>query len=176
LTLRESGFLADGDRAENAFGWFEELAELRVHLAQNPWEKGIRRRVELRASPARVWSALTDLDELGAWWGPVAGAEIRSGSDGWFAFTEHGRRAVRIEAVEPPRYFAWRWAPDEKDVSLSEARQVCLVEWFLVPRDDGGTNLHLLESEFSGPVSYKENATGWDEMLPTLQRHLGEPA
>jgi uncharacterized protein YndB with AHSA1/START domain len=177
LILRESGFAADGDRAENAFGWFDELADLRIHLARHPWEKGIRRRLELRASPSRVWAALTDSSELREWWGSVAGLEFEPGSQGWFDFTEYGRRAVRIEAVETPRYLAWRWAPAERDTALSDAKQVCLVEWFVMPREDLGTNLYLLETEFDGPAGYDENSTGWDvEVLPVLRRHLGEPA
>jgi len=59
--------------------------------------------LELRADRERVWQALTDPAEVAAWWGPVAGRDIQPGAEGWFDFEIHGRHAVRIDAVEPPR-------------------------------------------------------------------------
>ena len=56
----------------------------------------------------------------------------------------------RIEAVEPPRYLCWSWAT-VPEVPLADADQVLRTEWALVPRDDGGTDLHLFESGFTGP-------------------------
>src|SRR5258706_171706 len=57
LHLRESG-LSNGRNLEmNPAGWFVELAELREHLATEPWQVPIRRRLELRADRDRVWRA-----------------------------------------------------------------------------------------------------------------------
>ncbi len=44
----------------------------------------------------------------------------------------------------------------------------------LVPRDDGGTDLNLLETGFTGPDPMRDNAGGWEQILPTLRAHLGE--
>jgi len=51
---------------------------------------------------------------------------------------------------------------------------VLLVEWALRPREDGRTDLHLLETGFTEPDSHRENTSGWDEDLPILVRHLDE--
>ncbi len=169
LRLRESGLRAERNLEMNTAGWFEELAELRGHLAVEPWQVPIRRRLELRADRDRVWRALSDDGELRQWWGSTTPVDVRAGWEGWFTFPEHGRHAVRIEVVEPPRYLAWRWAADETDVPLAEIRQPLVVEWLLETREEGGTVLQLLESGFTGPKSHGDNTEGWEvEVLPGL--------
>jgi uncharacterized protein YndB with AHSA1/START domain len=171
LRLRESGFTEVTALEENGAGWLEELADLADHLATEPWQRPIRRKLELRADRETVWRALTDPVDFRAWWG--ADATFEPGWEGWFDFPEHGKRAVRIEAVEPRRYIAWRWASDEKDVPLSEAREVLFTQWVLSDHPDGGTDLQLLESGFAGPRSFDDNTQGWDsEVLGLLRRHV----
>jgi hypothetical protein len=83
---------------------------------------------------------------------------------------------MRIEAVEAPTYVAWLWSTD-KDVPLADSSQVLRTEWVLMPRDDGGTDLHLLETGFRGPMEHDLNVHGWDgDVIPGLRRHLGEAA
>src|SRR5207244_3081270 len=82
------------------------------------------------------------------------GLRVEAGSEGWFAFPEHGAHAVRFETVEPQRYLAWRWVPGDRDVPIAEAAEVTLVEWVLSSRADGGTTLHLVESGFRGPQKF----------------------
>jgi uncharacterized protein YndB with AHSA1/START domain len=174
LRLRESGFVEERDLDMNTYGWLDELSELADHLATEPWQRPIRRKLELRSDRERVWRALTDPTELAAWWGALSTTEIRPGLEGWFEFEVHGRRAFRVEAMDEPRYFAWSWNADEKDVPLAEARQVLRAEFVLWPREDGGTNLLLSESGFRGPESHADNSGGWDEELALLQSHLRE--
>lgn len=169
LRLRESGFRAEASLDDNTQGWLEELGDLRDHLAVEPWEHPIRRTVELKADRDRVWRALTDPAELAAWWGTTIGLRMEAGSEGWFDFPEHGgRHAVRVEALDAPRYLAFRWTADEPDTRLADVRQPLLVEWVLTSREDGGTNLHLLESGFTGPKKYADNSEGWTEVLADL--------
>jgi uncharacterized protein YndB with AHSA1/START domain len=170
LRLRESGLRSAGNVESNTHGWFEELGELREFLATEPWEQPIHRTLELRADRDRVWRAFADADEFHAWWGFRAPFELRAGFEGWFDFPEHGRHAVRFDVVEPPRYLAWTWTADETDVRLADATQPLVVEWSLVERADGGTNLHLMETGFVGPAKHAENQEGWTEMLPALQK------
>jgi hypothetical protein len=49
------------------------------------------------------------------------------------------------------------------------------VQWALEARADGGTDLHLFESGFSGPRHHEQNGSGWDgDIHPALARVLGE--
>jgi len=175
LLVRESGFVRPEARSDNVAGWLSELDELVAHLAEAPWQRGIRRTYELRSSPARVWDAFARPEELAAWWGGAGHLEIRPGFEGWWDWpSEGGRYAMRIEVVEPIEYLAWIWAT-EPETSLADAEQVLRTEWHFEPRDDGGTNLHLLETGFSAPKDHEMNSEGWDsDVLPALRRHLGE--
>jgi len=174
--LRETGFVDPEDRAGNSAGWTQESGDLLAHLATQPFEGGIRRRYHLRSSPQRVWSAFTDPDQLRAWWGGVGQLEVRAGFTGWWDWPGLGRYAMVVDVVEPMTYLAWRWAT-VPDRLIEDADQVLRTEWSLVPRADGGTDLHLLESGFSGPEDHRMNDTGWDgDVLPGLRRVLGEAA
>ena len=81
---------------------------------------------------------------------------------------------MRIEIVEPPRYLCWTWTP-VPEVPVALAETVLRTEWTLVPRADGGTDLHLYESGFTEPKGFDMNSGGWDgDVLPALRKHLGE--
>jgi uncharacterized protein YndB with AHSA1/START domain len=169
LRMRESGFRDGRSLEHNTSGWLEELGDLLDHLAIEPWQHPIRRTLHLKADRQRVWRAITDPAELAEWWGPLAGVEIRPGSEGWFDFPEHGRHPVRVETVDEPRYLAYRWSADETDTPLADVRQPLLVEWVLQAREDGGTDLQMMESGFTGPQKHADNSEGWDvEVLPLL--------
>jgi len=176
LRLRESGFTEHASRFGNVQGWLDELRDLLAHLAEAPWQAGIRRTYVLRSAPERVWEAISTIPELDAWFGPTVGLEIRAGSEGWFDWPEHGRFAVRIEAVEAPRYLAWSWTP-HRDVRLADASEVLRTEWYIGAAEGGGTALDLLETGFMGPDEFRDNSTGWDaDVLPALRKLLGESA
>ncbi|HEX6200280.1 MAG TPA: SRPBCC domain-containing protein [Thermoanaerobaculia bacterium] len=134
----------------------------------------IERILELRADPERVWRAVTRPEEIARWFGDSAELEAREGAEGWFGWSKYGRFAVRVEGCEPPRLFAWRWAREEGK-PLDETRST-RVEWELVPRDGGGTVLHLRESGFEHPEDREDNVGGWKHELDELLEYLGEPA
>ena len=80
---------------------------------------------------------------------------------------------MRIEGFEPPSRLVWRWAR-EADKPLTETHST-LVEWTLLPRQDGGTTLLLKESGFATEQSQQENTEGWrhelGELVDYLQAH-----
>ena len=43
----------------------------------------IDRQLDFRASPERLWRALTDDGELASWFGQRAQLDLRAGGDGW---------------------------------------------------------------------------------------------
>ena len=175
LRLRESGFATAASRRDNVGGWVEELGELLELLAEEPWQRGIRRTWRFRSPPERVWRAFGDASEFTAWWGGTEPIEIRPGFEGWFAWPTEGRCAMRIDRVEPPMYLAWRWTT-KPDAAFDQADEILRTEWALMPGEDGGTVVHLLETGFRGPDSHRLNSHGWDsDIAPVLSRHLGEP-
>jgi uncharacterized protein YndB with AHSA1/START domain len=174
LHLRESGFTSPEGRAGNAVGWLSETAELVALLATEPWEAGIRRTYHFRSSRDRVWQAFADPDQFDAWWGAGDRTELRAGASGWWDWPTEGRYAYRIEVVEPPTYFAWSWTT-APDIALDDATELLRTEWALEAREDGGTDVHLLETGFTGPDNHRQNSGGWDsDVSPALRRALGE--
>lgn len=67
----------------------------------------------------RVWAALTEPSEMARWFGTLAEFDLRPGAPARFGWEEHGTEPGRIETVEPPRRFAFRWRPYPSDASVS---------------------------------------------------------
>ena len=103
--------------------------------------------VRLPQSPARVWRALTNPTELGAWFGiDLTGATIAPGSrvSGHFTIPghEHHLFDVTIETVEPECRFSWRWHPSATDASVDMSKEPrTLVTFTLEGTSNGGTLL-----------------------------------
>ena len=131
----------------------------------------IHKTLELGAPPSRVWAALTDPAQLGAWFpdrvddlGPQAGAE------GWLVWDQHGRYAITIQSIEPEHRLVWRWA--RKTDTPLEGGYNTTVEWTLEPKDDGGTTLRLVESGFLSDSDREQNVGGWKHELGELVDYL----
>jgi uncharacterized protein YndB with AHSA1/START domain len=134
----------------------------------------IERQIELRASPERVWRALTEPEEIRGWFGQSAELDLRPGGSGRIDWDEHGSFFIRVEAVEPTTYLAWRWAR-EPGVPVEDGPST-LVEFRLDPRPDGGTLLALRESGFERASDRETNVEGWTSELNELVTFLdGDP-
>ena len=130
----------------------------------------IERTLELSASPERVWKALTDPQELAAWFPDEAEVDVRANGGGWWRWEKHGRFAVRFEIVEAPRRLVWSWS-HEPGKAIDEV-PTTRVEWTLTPRAGGGTTLTVRESGFLTEKHRKENTEGWEHELGELRAHL----
>ena len=128
----------------------------------------IERQLDFRASPERLWRALTEDGELGAWFGEGAHLDLREGGDGWFEFEGHGRVPVRIEVFDPVTRLSWRWG----DVGKSVDDGSTLVEFRLDALAGGGTRLHLRESGFTHEDARWSNTEGWVTELAQLAQHV----
>ncbi len=129
-------------------------------------ERTIEKVLDFKASPAEVWSAITEPEELSKWFGHRTELDLRPGGEGAMIWDNHGRYAVRVEEVDPPRRLVWSWV-HEPDVPFDEVPST-RVEWSLTPREDGGTTLHLRESGFLTDLHHQQNTGGWDEELGEL--------
>lgn len=130
----------------------------------------VDRTLRLAARPERVWTALTDPAELACWFPDETDLEPRAGGSGWFEWRAHGKYAVRVEEIDPPRRLVWTWAR-QPDLALEDIART-RVEWTLERRADGGTDLHLRESGFTRPEDRDENDRGWDQELGELVEYL----
>lgn len=112
----------------------------------------IERKILLRAPRSRVWRALTDAQEFGAWFRVkfedafAEGATVRRKTT--YPGYEHLTMEVLIERMDPERLFSYRWHPYavSPDVDYS-AEPTTLVE-FRLEEAEGGTLLTSVESGF----------------------------
>lgn len=133
----------------------------------------IERTLELAATPDRVWRAISRADELARWFPDRAEWDLRPGGRGAFFWESDGSFPIRVEAVDPPRYLAWRWGR-EAGADPDTDEYATLVEWWLDAREDGGTTLRLRESGFRSPTHRAGNETGWGEELSELEELLAQ--
>ncbi|HEY2595692.1 MAG TPA: SRPBCC domain-containing protein [Chloroflexota bacterium] len=135
----------------------------------------IERELVLPAPPARVWAALTQADLLAAWFGTRATIDLRPGGELVFTWDRAGESRITnrgvIEAVDPPRRFAFRWQ------SSPDLLPLTLVEFTLEPHPEG-TRLRLVESGFATLPpelrggSHERNTRGWQRGLDQLAQYL----
>lgn len=146
----------------------------------------IEKRAVLRAPLARVWRAISDPREFGAWFGmalegpfvagqPVLGRIRPTEADPEVAKLQapHAGTPVQlhVEAVEPPRRLAFRWHPFAIDPAVDYgAEPTTLVELVLTPVE-GGTLLEITESGFDRiplarrAAAFTANEGGWAHQL-----------
>ncbi len=91
---------------------------------------------------------------------------------------EHGTHHARIERVEPPHRFAYRWAR-RADEQPGDGNST-LVEFRLSP-EASGTRLQVVESGFGLPEAEratwaKENTEGWSGGLTALREYAARIA
>src|SRR5687768_1760958 len=81
-------------------------------------ELRVEREIVVRAGLARVFAALTD-PALFPTWGPerIEG-KLAVGERPVLDFGAGGRCAVYVVALEPPRYFAYRWVQGKTDPAI----------------------------------------------------------
>ena len=142
----------------------------------------IRKHLLIRAPQSRVWRAITDSAQFGAWFqvhleSPFAVGQATSGQStykGW----EHVRFTLVTEALEPETRFAYRWHPYAVDMTRDYSSEpMTLVEFLLEPRD-GGTLVTVVESGFDKlpperiAEAFRMNERGWDEQLVNIQNHV----
>jgi uncharacterized protein YndB with AHSA1/START domain len=139
----------------------------------------------------RVWSALTERDELGAWHPTPFSIE----ADGVVAYLPaDGAPELptgRLLAIEPPRLLVHSWGGDELRWTLQEHEQGCLLtlehsfgERFKAARDGAGWHLclHALcsslatpsaEQRADPPAASERLPDGWAELNDDYQRRFG---
>lgn len=135
----------------------------------------IEKTITLKAPVSRVWRALTNAQEFGAWFGvnltsafaPGATVSGRITSAGY----EHVTMEVTVERMEAERVFAYRWHPHAVDPDVDYSQEDTTLVEFTLEAVDGGTRLTVVESGFDRlPLARRElaftmNDPGWAAQL-----------
>ena len=142
----------------------------------------IEKQILLRAPKSRVWRALTDADEFGAWFlvkleqGFAVGRRV-TGKITYPGY-EHMTFEVTVERMDAERLFALRWHPYAVDPTVDYSKEPTTLIEFRLEEAADGTLLTVVESGFDGipaerrAEAYRMNAQGWAEQLENIQRHV----
>lgn len=134
----------------------------------------------LRAPIERVWSAISDSQQFGAWFKARFREPFVPGQSVVGEFTEPGyigrKFVVSVEEMVAPRLFAFRWHPHEFDRPHVTA-EATLVQFFLEPHP-AGTLLRILETGFDRipedqrDAQLRGNDEGWNEQLERVAAYV----
>jgi uncharacterized protein YndB with AHSA1/START domain len=144
----------------------------------------IEQQIDIDASAQRVW----ELISTPGWWindGAIVEHRVEQRESHVVVHDPvHGEFVLRIEALEPPRYAAYRWfseasAATPADSALDGSAST-LVEFWIEEHDDGGVTLRVAESGFEGldrtaeerRKMFDENTEGWTIELAAARAHL----
>jgi uncharacterized protein YndB with AHSA1/START domain len=142
----------------------------------------IHKEIILRAPRSRVWRALTNAAEFGAWFGVKLDGEIKPKARLKGPVSGCGQENVTmdmlIERVEPERLFSYRWHPYAMDPKADYSREQRTLVEFRLEEVEGGTRLTVVESGFDQlpperrELAFPKHEGGWDAQLKNVERHV----
>ena len=123
-----------------------------------------------------VWRVITEPHQIVQWFSEEAEIDVSPGGHGRLVFRSGESYQLQVEAVEPPRRFAFRWVQPQGSVARPDNSM--LVEFTLEPVGDR-TRLRVVESGFDTvdwsdekKARYAERHTdGWQTLLGRLREY-----
>lgn len=130
----------------------------------------------IKASPARIWAAITQPDQMLQWWGPDAGptlsvvADVRPGGRFSVVFrllngNEYNPTGIYREVV-PEKKLVFTW-------DLPGAAEPESLVTFRLEPFDGGTVLTLTHERLPDEEARASHEHGWSGLLDKLPVFLG---
>jgi uncharacterized protein YndB with AHSA1/START domain len=143
----------------------------------------IEKTILIRAPRSRVWQAVSDSREFGAWFLVEFQEPFREGATMRGRITnpgyEHVPMEITVERLEPERLFSYRWRPYAIDPNVDYSGEPKTLVEFRLEDAEGGTRLTVVESGFDGiPIArraeaYRMNDQGWGVQVENVRRHVG---
>lgn len=154
----------------------------------------IEKRILLQAPLNRVWRAISDSTEFGAWFGmkfdsPFApgavmrGVIVPTAVDPEVAKAQkpHEGKAVEIviEQMEPDRLFSFRWHPFAIEPGVDYSAEPTTLITFALEQAANGVMLTITESGFDQiPLArrvkaFAANERGWSMVVKLIAKYLG---
>ena len=144
----------------------------------------IEKEIVLRAPRSRVWRALADVEQFGAWFGMkfVGGWAPGSRAHAQFALPGKGDVTIEIaiERMDPESSLSYRWHPYALEPGVDYSNEPTTLVEFHLEEVAGGTRLTVVESGFDRipPARRAEairmNDAGWAEQLENIARYVAE--
>jgi uncharacterized protein YndB with AHSA1/START domain len=142
----------------------------------------ITKQVVLRAPRSRVWRAIATAEEFGAWFRMNLEGEFAEGATIRGRVThpgfEHVTLEMRVERIDPERYFSYRWHPHAIDPAMDYSSEPTTLVEFVLEESPDGTSLTITESGFDQiPLArrdeaFRMNDRGWSGQIKNIERHV----
>ena len=142
----------------------------------------IEKVIDLKAPVARVWRALTDHQEFGAWFrvrleGPFVPGQVSRGHITYPGY-EHLRWEATVQTMEPERRFSFTWHPYAVDPKADYTGEPPTLVEFALEAIPAGTRLRIVESGFDKlpphrrDEAFRMNERGWGIQAENIARHV----
>jgi uncharacterized protein YndB with AHSA1/START domain len=142
----------------------------------------IEKRIVLKAPRARVWRAIADSRQFGAWFQmrfdePFAEGRTVRGRvlvPGY----EHVTAELEIVCLEPEGYFAYRWHPFAVDPAYDYSSEPTTLVEFTLEAAGTETVLTVVESGFDRlplarrALAYRMNEGGWSAQMRNIEAYV----
>ena len=156
---------------------------VQTEMAQDkPSTDRIEKRVVIRASRSRVWRAITNAEEFGAWFRMKLEGSFAEGATIRGRIThpgyEHVTLDILVERIEPERYFSYRWHPYAIDPAVDYSAEPTTLVEFILEEAEGSTAVTIVESGFDRiPLArraeaFRMNDQGWAGQIKNLERYV----
>jgi uncharacterized protein YndB with AHSA1/START domain len=143
----------------------------------------IEKNVVLRAPRSRVWRAITNAKEFEQWFRMNLDGEFAEGRTVRGRVTHPGYEdacpvEMRIERIEPERYFSYRWHPYALDPKVDYSAEPTTLVEFILQETEGGTDVTIVESGFDRvPLArraeaFRMNDGGWAGQIKNLAKYV----
>jgi uncharacterized protein YndB with AHSA1/START domain len=155
----------------------------------------IEKKILLRASPDRVWRALSDSAAFGTWFGVkfdgpfVPGAVTRGSIVGTKVDPQVAEAQkpylgkafeITIEKMEPEKLFSFRWHPAAVDPNYDYSSEPTTLIEFVMEKTPDGVLLTVTESGFDQiPLkrrakAFEQNEAGWTIVIQLVGKYLAQ--
>jgi len=157
----------------------------------------IEKKILLRAPLQRVWRALSDSSQFGAWFGVKFDAPFTPGAriTGKIVGTtvdadvakaqkqyEHIPFEITIDRIEPERLFSFRWHPNAVEPGVDYSKEPTTLISFTLKEVANGVMLTVTESGFDQiPLArrakaFTANEQGWGMVIQLIEKYLAKEA
>ena len=142
----------------------------------------IEKTIVLRAPRSRVWRALTQADQFGAWFGMALEGTFAPGARLTGRLTspghEHVTLEIVVERIEPEHLLSYRWHPYPSESGVDYAVEPMTLVVFHLADVADGTQLTVVESGFDRlpparrGTAFRMNEQGWAEQLTHIAAYV----
>jgi len=155
----------------------------------------IEKTVLLKAPRARVWRALTDAEEFGAWFGMKVNGRFAAGARLTGVITpttvddevakaqkpyEGFQFEITIDRIEPERLFSFRWHPFAIDPRVDYSHEPTTFVVFELEQAGNDIKLTVTESGFDKiplerrAAAFTANEGGWTIQVKLIEKYLAK--